>query len=393
MTNPADRTTSASASIDAAEDAFALHDLRIRLRRFGPHRMLLVLDLVAIALIAATYLQLGPPELLFHGVFVILTIDAFLFGRRVCLTRIVAVSVALLGYVALPSLEAGIEPLDLTEWPLMFTIAILVAWMADRERSAVRHYAGLYREARDRLVTAQEEERRRLSRDLHDGIGQTLTALTLALDGATTAEADEATTTPDGPMSPAAQLRRARALATNALDDVRLVAERVRPPRLEARGLASALSEMALRCGTPVTLDLDAEVAAGLDPAFVLEIYRIAQEAIGNAVRHGAPSSIALRLDRTPRGLRLVISDDGTGFDPRQAAPRGLGLTGMRERAALMEGRLRIVSRPGHGARVELVVPLDHLRLASEPAAATDATLTAAAAAQAAAPPGQGPVA
>ena len=273
--------------------------------------------------------------------------------------------------MALPSLEAGIEPLDLAEWPLMFTIAILVAWMADRERSAVRHYAGLYREARDRLVTAQEEERRRLSRDLHDGIGQTLTALTLALDGATTAEADEATTTPNGPMSPAAHLRRARTLATNALDDVRLVAERVRPPRLEARGLASALSEMALRCGTPVTLDLDAEVAAGLDPAFVLEIYRIAQEAIGNALRHAGATRVAVRIVPLGGDVLLEVDDDGVGFDPA-AVTLGSGVHGMRERAAVLGGDLEIERGALGGTRIRFLLRLLPSPIASAEVAPAD---------------------
>lgn len=318
-------------------------------------RMLLALDLLAVALVAAAYLQVAPPELLFHGVFVVLTIDAFVFGRRVCFTRIVAASIALLGYVALPSLEPGIEPLDLTEWPLMFTIAILVAWMADRERSAARRYAGLYREARDRLVTAQEEERRRLSRDLHDGIGQTLTALTLALDAA-------AVDTPrHAARSPAAvrhgQIARARSLATSALEEVRSVAERVRPPRLEARGLASALHEMALACGVPVALELDPVVADELSAVQVLEVYRIAQEALGNAIRHAQAREITMRIERATHGLRLVISDDGIGFDARRVSPRGLGLTGMRERAELLGGRLRVSSRPGGGTRVVLLVP------------------------------------
>ena len=350
MTNPASARTDTAAGDGHAEQAFALRDLRTRLLQFGPQRMLLVLDLVALSLVAATYLQIGPPELLFHGVFVVLTIDAFVYGRRVCFTRIVAASIALLGYVALPSFEAGIEPLDLTEWPLMFTIAILVAWMADRERTAVRRYAGLYREARDRLVTAEEEERRRLSRDLHDGIGQTLTALTLALDAASSSA--------PGQRPRQDHIVRARSLATSALEEVRSVAERVRPPRLESRGLGSALHEMALACGVPVALEIDPVVANELAPAHVLEVYRIAQEALGNGVRHAHATEITVRIRRAPHGLRLEIRDDGIGFDPRRVDPRSLGLTGMRERAALLGGQLRISTRPGSGTRVVLLVPV-----------------------------------
>ena len=335
-----------SANDPRAAEAFARRDLRARLLRPGSGRMLLGLDLVALALVGAAYFQLGPPELLFHGVFLVLTIDAFVFGRRICYRRIVAASVALLGYVALPSLEQGIDPLDLTEWPLMFAIAILVAWMADRERTAVRRYAGLYRVARDRLVTAQEEERRRLSRDLHDGIGQTLTALTMALDAVPAAGAAEA------PILAA----RARALASDALAETRSVAERVRPPRLEARGLASALHELALGCGLPTRVDLERCAALSLPADDMLEIFRIAQEAIGNAVRHAGASEIAVTGECIGETLRLTVADDGTGFAATTA--RGLGIDGMEERAALLGARLRIASEADQGTVVELQVPL-----------------------------------
>jgi signal transduction histidine kinase len=345
-------TTHGSASTAArdrgAVEAFALRDLRTRLLHIGPTRLLVLLDLAALALVVATYLQLGPPELLFHGVFVVLTIDAFLYGRRVCLTRIAATTIALLGYAALPALGVAVDVLDLTEWPLMFAIAILVAWMADRERTAVRRYARLYRSARDRLVTAQEEERRRLSRDLHDGIGQTLTALTLALDASAAAQPDDEPPT----------LARARRLATDALAEVRSAAERVRPPRLEARGLTSALHEMARAAGSSVAIEVDPVASKALPPAHVLEVYRIAQEALGNAMRHAHAANIVITVDRVHDRLRLRIVDDGGGFDPRQTDRRRLGLTGMRERAVLMGARLRVISSPGNGTAVTLLVPL-----------------------------------
>ena len=329
-----------------AAEAFARRDLRARLLRPGSGRMLLGLDIAAVVLVGAAYLQLGPPELLFHGVFLVLTIDAFAFGRRICYQRIVAASVALLGYVALPSLEQGVDPLDLTEWPLMFAIAILVAWMADRERTAVRRYAGLYRVARDRLVTAQEEERRRLSRDLHDGIGQTLTALTMALD------AVPAATPAEAPILAA----RARSLAGDALAETRSVAERVRPPRLEARGLASALHELAVGCGLPTRVDLEGCAAISLPADDMIEIFRIAQEAIGNAVRHAGASAISVTGERIGDSLHLTVADDGTGFAPTTS--RGLGIDGMEERAALLGARLRITSEANRGTTVELEVPL-----------------------------------
>ena len=301
---------------------------------------------MALLLIGAAYLQVGPPELLFHGVFVVLTIDAFVFGRRICYQRIVAASIALLGYVLLPSFEQGVDVLDLTEWPLMFTIAIMVAWMADRERTAVRRYASLYRDARDRLVTAQEEERRRLSRDIHDGIGQTLTALTMALDAVPGATADKA----------AELAAHARALAGDALTEARSAAERLRPPRIEARGLGSAIRELASGCGLAAVVEDTRYRPIDLPIDDLIEIYRIAQEAVGNAVRHAHASVIAVSLETIGPSLRLTIRDDGTGFDPPSVGG-GLGIPGMHERAALLGARLRITSGPDRGTAVTLDVP------------------------------------
>lgn len=269
-----------------------------------------------------------------------------MFGRAVTYQRIAASSIAMLGYVLLPIFERDIEPLDLTEWPLMFTIAILVAWMADRERSAVHRYARLYRNARERLVTAEEQERKRLSRDLHDGIGQTLTAMALALDGAAGSE-------PRHRRS----LRRARKLTELALVEVRSAAERVRPPRLEARGLESALREMALNCGASVSLELVPGLAADMPPDTMLEVFRIAQEALANAVRHAESSEIHIGLTPAGGGLLLEIRDNGRGFERSSVNPRRLGLAGMRERAATIGAPLNITGAAGRGTRVALLIP------------------------------------
>jgi signal transduction histidine kinase len=331
-----------------ATEAFAFRDLRARLQRIGLGRILVALDTVALLLVGATYLQLGPPELLFHGVFVVLTIDAFVFGRGVTYWRIAACSVVMLGYVLLPMLEREIEPLDLTEWPLMFAIAILVAMMADRERGAAQRYAGLYRNARERLVTAEEQERTRLSRDLHDGLGQTLTALSLALDGA--GSSDE--------RVQRGLLRRARRLTDVALADVRATAERIRPPRLQERGLESALREMAATCGSRVELDLDRRAAQGLPIDTVVEVFRIGQEALTNAVRHAGGGRIRMRLVGVGGGLLLEVHDDGHGFDPASVGPRRLGLAGMRERAATIGATLTVRTAAERGTHVSLLVPV-----------------------------------
>jgi signal transduction histidine kinase len=350
MTNPA-RSLDPLPGL-GANDLDARPTLRRRLPdvgRIGARRLLIVLDVAAILVIVGTFAQVAPPELLFHVVFVILTAEAFVYGRRICLERIVAVSVALVVYASLPTLGVEVAPLELTEWPLMFTIAVLVAWMADREQSVGRRYASLYRETRDRLVRAQEEERGRLARDLHDGLGQTLTALTLNLDAASsTADAD----------GRAEDLARAGELAREAIDDTRRIAERVRPPRLAERGLASALQSMASAPGgrVEVAIGRDADVRL-MSADTELETYRIAQEAVRNAIDHADARHIRLSLDRRPTGLWLGVVDDGRGFDPRTVDPRRLGIVGMRERAAAIGATLRIESATGHGTHVSLTIP------------------------------------
>lgn len=331
------------------DDRSALRVARTRLERVGRRRLLIVLDLAAFLVVAATFAQLGPPELLFHVVFVILTAEAFVFGRRICLQRVAALSVALLIYATMPSLGVPDAPLELTEWPLMFTIAVLVAWMADREQSVARRYAGLYREARDRLVRAQEEERGRIARDLHDGVGQTLTALTLTLDAVASAP-DRAGTAHD--------LERARELARDAIEDTRQIAEGIRPPRLAERGLASALLAMASSPGGRIDVTVGPGADVHFQPADAeLETYRIAEEAVRNAVRHARASRIAVSFDRTPAGVRLEVVDDGIGFDRSAVHPRRLGIVGMRERAEAIGASLEVVSVPARGTRVRLSIP------------------------------------
>jgi signal transduction histidine kinase len=331
----------------ALDDRSALRRIRDLLERIGQRRLLLVLDLAAVLVIAAAFLQDGPPELLFHVVFVILTVEAFIFGRRICLQRVAAVSIALLVYAGLPTFAVAAQPLELTEWPLMFTIAVLVAWMADREQSVGRRYAGLYRETRDRLVRAQEEERGRIARDLHDGIGQTLTALTLTLDAATTGD----------PAEVARAVERSRELASEALADTRLAAEHIRPPRLAERGLASALRAMNATPGGLVSVAIGPGADVRLPDAAELEAYRIAQEAVRNATRHASASRIAVSLMRLPDGLRLEVADDGVGFDRATIDPRRLGIVGMEERAAAIGGALEVDSAVGGGTRIVLEIP------------------------------------
>jgi two-component system sensor histidine kinase UhpB len=309
------------------------------------------LDVAAIGFIVAAFVQVGlSAEFLFHCVFVLLVLHAFLFGLRGTLIRIALVSVPLLGYAEAHLFGLQEPPLELTEWPLMFVIAALVAWMADRRTSTSRRYAALFRQASERLLTVEEDERRRIAGELHDGVGQVLTALTLTLDAAGTE--------PD-PRVVQRRVASARALADTALAGTRDLSHRIRPARLEERGLVAAVRDLATQSGFPVSIeaDDDARGANVLGPTATVELYRIIQEALANAARHSGAQHARVAIARHEGRLSVVVADDGRGFDPARAPGAGIGLAGMLERARLLGGRLSIESALGGGTRVTVSVP------------------------------------
>jgi len=343
-------------SMDAARDATGGSRWAGRL----PWR-LAALDVAAVALVMATVLQVADPDVLLHVVWIVLAIEAFTFGLRVASLRIVVASIIVITYAFVASGDANptaaaMVDLDLEEWPLMAVIAGLVAVMADRVTNTGRRYAALYRDASDRLLTAQEDERRRLAIDLHDGVGQTLTALTLTLDAA-----DATLDAGRGDDAQGRQaVQRARELASLSIDEVRAVAFRLRPPRLDEAGLVAAIRELAATAGIAVEFTADPSL---LRPGLLradreVDVYRIVQEALGNASRHGQPERVRIAITRVDRVLRIEVVDDGVGFDEAGIREGGLGLASMRERAASVSGTLEVRSRPGTGTVVRLDVPL-----------------------------------
>ncbi len=209
-------------------------------------------------------------------------------------------------------------------------------------------------------IEVQEAERLRIARELHDDIGQKLTGVVLHLERIGRSRGGDS------------ELDDVRETARESLDDLRLVAQRLRPGSLEELGLESVLSALAHRlasqAGVRVTSAVDGRVP-DMPPDVALAVYRIAQEALVNALRHGRPHSVALRLAVIDDGVRLLVEDDGEGIDAPQP---GSGLQGMRERALMIGGELEVEARDAGGTRVLLNVPLDRTR-AEQPLAEVSA--------------------
>lgn len=205
--------------------------------------------------------------------------------------------------------------------------------------------------SREQLVTAREEERRRLRRDLHDGLGPTLGAVVLRIDtarnlaGSRPEEADRI-------------LRAARDDVAAALGDVRRLVHDLRPPALDDLGLAGAISQQAERLLAP-RVAVAVTAAPGTDdlPAAVeVAAYRIASEALANVAKHARARHVTVALDRAGDGALVVqIADDGAGIDP--AAPAGVGLVSLRERAAELGGRCTVECPATGGTVVRAVLP------------------------------------
>jgi signal transduction histidine kinase len=206
------------------------------------------------------------------------------------------------------------------------------------------------------LDTTKEEERRALSRELHDELGQTLTALKLRLQ----LRARNADPLPD--ISPDTE---PVALVDDLISRVRKISVDLRPPLLDEVGLVSALRVYAesQAAVSGLTIDLQAQESTGdtvsrLPPDYEIACFRVVQESITNTLRHAAARRLQVSITRSPSRIRLSIRDDGRGFDPETldaAAARGhLGVLGMRERIRARGGQFKLTSRPGAGTTIEV---------------------------------------
>jgi two-component system sensor histidine kinase UhpB len=291
-----------------------------------------VLTLAAIALVVSPLTVSFPVALtelvvLSAGVAAVLVVNYALLRRAFAplarLTRFMREVDPLRPGSRVPSEDADPEIADLT---------VAFNEMIERLESE-RRDSGL------RALAAQEEERRRIALELHDEVGQALTAAMLSLESA--------------------EVEVAREGLRNALEEVGEIVRRLRPEALDDLGLTNALRALVATLSRSARLDVTPEIQPNLPPLSPeqeLVVYRVAQEALSNVARHSGAGHVRFSLAAGHGEVLLAIEDDGRGFDPLSES-QGTGIRGMRERALLVRGGLEIESAPGRGTAVRLRVP------------------------------------
>jgi two-component system sensor histidine kinase UhpB len=201
------------------------------------------------------------------------------------------------------------------------------------------------RDSGRRALLVQEAERRRIARELHDEVGQTLTGVILQVEGLAAQIPDELR----------GQLDELRETVRHGAEEVRTIARRLRPDVLDELGLPSALTALAAGFEIRVTVERRLEQGIEVSPEEELVLYRVAQEALTNVARHAEATHVRLELREEPGQVVLEVRDNGRGL-PAPALSSSNGIRGMRERAMLVGGNLVIESRPGAGTVVRLVL-------------------------------------
>jgi signal transduction histidine kinase len=220
----------------------------------------------------------------------------------------------------------------------------IVTDLTDRKRAEATRL-----ELMQRLISAEDDERRRIARELHDETGQSLTSLLVGLRSI----ADIAVLAKVRTVA-----RRLQKVAAHTVDDIGRLARGLHPAVLDDKGLVAAarrhVSDFAKSFGITVDLRVEGTVSRRLPPLVQTTMYRILQEALTNVARHARAQVVGVLLKNEGTMLELVIRDDGAGFDSTAAMRKrsGLGLHGMHERVALLGGSVEIESRPGQGTMI-----------------------------------------
>lgn len=226
----------------------------------------------------------------------------------------------------------------------------------DAQKAEQERLQALRSELLHRTVTAQEQERQRIAREMHDETGQTLTALGLGLNAIIQS-------IPSHPQRAVQQARQLQSLVANGLNDLQRLVSGLHPPQLDELGLMPALRWYIQ--DVKKYFDLEVNLSGSInekdiDPETRMTLFRIAQEAITNAVRHAAASQVQVEVKDTNGELSMRVEDNGIGFNVERVMvgreATFLGLLGMKERAALIGGECQIESRPGRGTIVQVVI-------------------------------------
>jgi signal transduction histidine kinase len=214
-----------------------------------------------------------------------------------------------------------------------------------------------------RLNEAQENEQRRIARELHDQVGQTVTGLSIGLK-----RLEKTIDTVANGKGVVAQVRWLQGLTAKIGRDIHRAASDLRPTALDDLGLLKALAtyvaEWSERFGIRVDLQVLGSGGGAIPPEVETAAYRIVQEALTNVLKHAGASSVSVVLERRGDHLRIIVEDDGNGFDPAQLSEPGdarprLGLSGIRERLRLLGGKVTIESAPGAGTTLYIDLPTD----------------------------------
>jgi signal transduction histidine kinase len=227
----------------------------------------------------------------------------------------------------------------------------LAETFATRAALAVDLSERIAQDALRRVVEAQELERRRLARELHDETGQALTSILLGLKALEERTGDEASR---------AAMEELRELVVSTLQDVRRLAVELRPTALDDFGLVAALERLTASFAEQTGISVDFQTALAderLPEEVETALYRIVQESLTNVVKHARARRVSILLARKEGSVKAVVEDDGRGFDPAQAGD-GFGLVGMRERLALLGGRLEVESGADAGTTIAAEVPV-----------------------------------
>lgn len=270
------------------------------------------------------------------------------------LQRIQQVAAILITLMTVGALMLGLKLRRQVEWANQEKDRYSAALRESEAQLARRKTAQVRHDLLKKLMSAQEDERRRIARDLHDEIGQSLTSVLIGLRAV--AEAS----TLDEARSRADELRQ---ITVATIDEVRRLARGLRPSVLDDLGLVAALERYAADFAGAHLVAVDVVAPSDMTERLPAEIetalYRIVQESLTNTAKHSAATTVRVIIERQPTAVHLLVVDDGAGFDCQNTeADGGLGLEGMRERAALLEGRLEVTSQTGIGTTVSVWIPL-----------------------------------